>query len=104
MNSINGNFIVLKMKSFGPPKVLITCRGKKVPFIRKNGHALLVHRISKIIIILDYYELLAIREGKIRKDPFFYDSICLNSTRSGKYGPAESKKNIVNLFFFESIA
>ena len=38
-------------------------------------HARIPHKISKIIIILDYYEFLAMLEGKIRKGPFFYDSI-----------------------------
>ena len=34
----------------------------------------------------------------------FNKLVCLNSTRSGKNGSADSKTIIVNLFFFESVA
>jgi hypothetical protein len=49
---------------------------QKVPFWQffrqgRDGH----HRISKILFALGADEFLAMLEGKIREDPFFYVSI-----------------------------
>ena len=64
------------MKSFGPKKFQIHCMDQKVPFWQffrqgRDGH----HRISKILFALGADEFLAMLEGKIREDPFFYVSI-----------------------------
>ena len=56
IKSLNGTFIVLQMKSFGPKKIQISSTGKKVPFWQffrifkncQNGTFLPVHENQKI--------------------------------------------------------
>ena len=70
--SLNGTFIALQMKSFGP---------KKIFRMGLDGRALLgrpsriPHRNWKIIFVLGADEYIERLEGKIRKCLFFYVKI-----------------------------
>ena len=86
IKSLNGTFLVLQIKAFGPIFFQISCRGQKVPFgqifrMDWDGYALLVRPsripswISKIIFAESADESLARLKGKIGEGPFFYDSI-----------------------------
>ena len=80
IKSLNGTFIVLQMKAFGPKKIQISSTGKKVPFwqfFRMGSNCMLgrpsriPHRNWKILFVLGSYESLERLKGKIREAPFF---------------------------------
>ena len=102
---MNGTLIAPQMKSFGPKKFQIPYRSKKLSFWQffregRDGRALLVrpsripHRISKILFASCADEFLAMLEGKIREDPFFYVLILQNNSVKILTG-----KNVKHTFF-----
>ena len=86
IKSQNDTFIGLQMKWFGPRKIQISSKGKKVPFwqffrMGLDGRALLVrpsripYRNRKIIFVLSVDEYIERLEGKIKECLFFYVKI-----------------------------
>ena len=83
IKSLNGTFIALQIKSFGPKKIQISSTGKKVPFwqffrMGWDGRTLLgrpSRRNRKIILVLGADEYIEKLEGKIRECLFFYVKI-----------------------------